>query len=168
MKTRNVEGNGDFRSMPNEADLNLREQVNIDHHPHESRCDCCGRPERELPPFYEICNCCGRPIGVERGFLTDEYPGRFLQRVHGGGCPQNENLEKLWSKYFGDCWDEQHERRAVEIFVRKFGKKRLDHLMMYRQLRDEPFPAWLCRACISLGSEEYWERYGQSRVSRTS
>jgi hypothetical protein len=77
---------------------------------------------------------------------------------------RNENIDRLFEQYFGNCHSDEDHAKAREVFVREHGEKELEQIEIYKQGSETYLPVWLCRKHTVLGLDEYFEKEHQTRM----
>ena len=137
-----------LENIEQEKDLEPREGVaNTNPTPQDETCVCCGRHSDELEPFGKA----GDP-------LTCNFDGMFLISKARPLCPPIKEFDMLWAEHW------RHEdtvgyEEAVERMIQKFGKKKVDELIGYIEIRSFP-PEYTieCRDCACLDNTEFYEK----------
>ena len=125
-------------------------------------------------PRIECCDCCGRPMSALRPFggpgdpLVGDFTGAFLVKTYRPLWPHNEEEEK--------AWDEADKvipigEDALPWFIARYGEKKGKELYGAGIGYGYADRNWLCRDCIVLELDEYFEKkhktYLESRDNQT-
>lgn len=133
-------------SISTEEDLKCDpRKININPPPANGRCQCCGRQLSELKPF----GTAGNPLEFD---LDGELLVSSWRRL----CPRDENSERLFAKYFGNCRTEEDFEFERKLFDDEYGQGEASNLLMFMNASSLMESVWLCRDCIVLSEEEYY------------
>jgi hypothetical protein len=137
-----------LENIEQEKDLEPREGfTNINSPSQDERCVCCKRHPDELEPFGKA----GDP-------LIGDFDGIFLISKTRPLCPPIKEFDMLWAEHW------RHEdtvgyEKATERMIQKFGKKKVDELIGYIEIRSfSPEYTIECRDCASLDDYEFYEK----------
>jgi hypothetical protein len=139
-------------SIANEQDLLPREGiVSINPPPKDGRCYCCGRHISELEPFGEA----GDPL---IGDFESEYLVKTLRPA--GPCDQEaeQALREAERRFLEEGFE-----GPLEWLIDVYGEEKGKSLMYSAEAFGTSCADWLCRDCIALDQDEYFDRLRQSR-----
>jgi hypothetical protein len=145
-------------SISSEEDLTLRGGLfNINPPPSDGKCKCCRRHLSELKPYGEV----GDP-------LVGDFDGELLVKTWMPMGLPDENIDMLYDNYFGNCHTEEDYAKAKDVIARDLGEKEAERIIFSDQLSATTEAVWLCRDCIVLGLDEYFEKRFPEYYSKKS
>jgi hypothetical protein len=138
-------------SIDSEKDLKPRPGLlSINPPPSDARCQCCGRHENELKPFGKA----GDP-------LVGDFDGALLVKIWGPLGPSDEEAERIYEEYFNNDQTESQRKKAKQLMVLHYGEEEAEGIIHAVAAAGTIGSSWVCRDCIILDSEEYWEKHRQ-------
>jgi hypothetical protein len=139
-----VDGEEDLKPIPG--------KININPPPSNGRCDGCGRHLSELKPFGKA----GDP-------LVGDFDGALLVKSFRPDAPPNEEVDKIWEEFFGECHTQDDYNEAKEKLIQTYGEEKALQLEDYKSASETVGKAWLCRDCIILEDDEYFKKRRKNR-----
>jgi hypothetical protein len=128
------------------GDLEPKPGITLNPPPTDGRCHCCGRHISELEPFGKA----GDPlVGNFEGALLIKAFRTFARYDERAVLAMDEACESYESEDFAD---------PLDWLINKYGKDEGERLNYGAQLCTSTFASWLCRDCIILSEDEYFER----------
>jgi hypothetical protein len=143
------EGNGitSLLVVEGEEDLKLRPGINLNAPPSDGRCDCCKRHLSELKPYGKA----GDP-------LVGDFDGALLIKTFRGDFPPDEEAERIMDEFFQDCRSEEDYKKAKERLIQKYGEEEAENINLRACASSQIGAFWLCRDCIILNEDEFYEK----------
>ena len=151
MATTIFENNGiiSLGSISSEQDLQLGNGFYINPPPQDGRCTCCGRHISELKPFGKA----GDP-------LIGDFDGEYLVKTWRPAGPYDEEAEKAVREAEQRFSKEGYES-SLEWLIDVYGEEKGKSLMCSAETFGTSCADWLCRDCIALDQDEYFEKLAQ-------
>lgn len=156
MATKIFENNGiiSLGSIHSEQDLQLEEGIYVNPPPKDGRCYCYGRHISELTPFEET-----------EDPLFNDFDGAYLVKTWRRAGPYDGEAESAAEEAIQSFSEEGYES-PLEWMIDRFGKEKGKRLWYTAQAFDCVCADWLCRDCIDLGEDEYFEKVHQRRIEK--
>lgn len=126
-----------------ELQKKMRREINASRR--KAQCDCCGRQLNELKPYGKA----GDPI-------ESNFEGKFLVKAFRPTIPVDDEADKKWEEFFGNCHNKKEYKVARERLIQAYGTKEVLKIELYKKAYSNPV-VWLCRDCIILGPDDYLE-----------
>lgn len=110
------------------------------------------------------CNCCGRslnelePYGKSGDPLEGDFYDALLVKRSRPLDPPDEEAERIYEEFYGDCKTGQDREKAREKMVQRLGEKEAERIKLSVQLANTWASSWECRDCIVLDTDEYYEK----------
>jgi len=120
--------------------------INMDRSDSEKRCDCCYRPVSQLQPFSKADDP-----------QFENFDGALLISVRRRVIKPDYQLERLWNEHFGSLRDEDFDY-AMKVFIDLYGEKAYEDLDAYMSESDMLTWDSICRDCLALDADEYYEK----------
>ena len=151
MDTVSFEMNGCISSgkVETEQDLQLGDGIRINPLPEEERCYCCGRRISELKPFE---------MGEDD--LVFDVDGEYLVKTWRPAGPYDEEAEQAVREAEQRFSEEGYES-PLEWLIDVYGEEKGKSLMYSAEAFGTSCADWLCRDCIALDQDEYFEKLYQ-------
>jgi hypothetical protein len=136
-------------SIATEQDLQLGNGFYINPPPQDGRCYCCGRHISELEPFEKD----------EDDFVFD-LDGEYLVKAWRPAGPYDEGAEQA-VREAEQRFSEEGFDGPLEWLIDVYGEGKGKSLMYAAEAFGTSCADWLCRDCIVLDEDEYFEKLRQ-------
>lgn len=141
---------GSLGAISKKADLKLSHRFPINPPPEDGCCDVCGRHMSELKPF-------GGPGDPVAG----DFTGEILVKTWRPMGPYNEEAEKAWEEAEKAVEETTESKDPRSWLIAKYGKEKGEMLSLAVEAYGCVGANWLCRDCIVLDEDDYFEKLNQ-------
>jgi hypothetical protein len=142
-------------SMENENDLKpIPGKLNINPPPSDGKCMCCGKHISKLKPFGKA----GDP-------LVGDFEGALLVKTFRPDGPYNEEAELAMNEA-EQCYEGDGYKDILDWMINKYGKEKGERFYWQAQLHGSVGKSWLCKNCIVLDIDEYFERLREEGANK--
>ena len=140
-----------FDRVSTPEDLKPKGYININPPPADGKCECCGRPMRELTPY-----------GGPGDPLVGDFTGALLIKKYRPCGPYNEEAEKARDEAEVSFKNDGYED-PLGWMKSKHGKEKGERLFFLAEGHGCVGKSWECRDCSILDNDEYFEKLFEMR-----